>query len=146
MRRLALVAAALLATLALAASGQAHHLKGQGSQGWIRYWGNGTVHLSGRGTLTLKNLSNLQVEMKGEWKSERKIADGAVYTGFSGSVTAVGLGAHVEIRGWDLAIEAKGQGKAWFQGMGSVSLDGGAEQPWPVEQTAHAWLKLRFRR
>jgi hypothetical protein len=138
--------AVLLAAAAVAAlAGAAHVLEGKGTQGWIRYWGNGTVTLSGRGTLTVKNESNLEVTLDGTWGEKKGLADGVVYTHFEGTVKAVGLGAHLEIRGWDLEIHAKGYGKAWFQGMGSTTLDGGPPREWPHEQTHQSWLKLSFR-
>lgn len=136
----------LFAALAVAAlAGGAHVLSGKGPQGWIRYWGNGTVVLSGRGTLTVKNASNLTVTLDGTWGEKETLADGAVYTHFQGSVKAVGMGAHLEIRGWDLEISAKGNGKAWFQGIGTSTLDGGPAREWPHEQTHQSWLKIHFR-
>ncbi len=141
----ALVAAGALALAAAALAGGPHVLKGKGSSGWIKYWGNGTVQLSGRGTLTIKNQSNVTLDVDGTWGETEKITDGVVYTHFKGTVKAVGLGAHVEIRGWDLEIYAKGQGKAHFQGVGTASLDGGPEEPWPQDQTHNGWLKLNFR-
>ena len=141
-RSAATVLGLVLAVAVLA--GGPHVLEAKGSQGWMRYWGDGTVHLSGRGTLTVKNASNVQVTMDGKYGEVQNIADGAVYTHFEGSLTSIGMGGRFELRGWDLAMHCKGKGHAWFQGMGATSVDGGADQPWPSDQLHNKWLKVGF--
>ena len=147
MRGRATMAAALAAaflSLGVAAGGP-HVLSARGTHGWIRYSGEGKVTLSGRGTLVVKNESNLQITLDGTWGHKEKVADGAIYTQFKGTLHSIGPGAHLEIRGWDLALDVKGRGKAWFQGHGTVVLDGAPAQAWPEDQTHNGWLKLKFR-
>jgi hypothetical protein len=137
-------ALALLAfSLCLQSSSSTHTLEAKGGHGWIKFWGDGTAEISGRGTLTIWNQSNQQMEVKGTWGEMNPFPDGATYTHFEGSVRTVGLGIHFELRGWDLALSAKGvRGKAWFRGEGTAAVDGGASEPW----TAHPdkWLKVKY--
>jgi hypothetical protein len=146
--RRAAVGIALFAALLLAASAFAagfHQLSAHGSRGWIRFWGDGTADLRGKGTLTVLNASNCDIKIDGTWENINRSMDGAVYSHFEGSVHCVGLGAHLELRGWNLSIEAKGRGKAWFQGSGVTVLDEGKERSWPDAESAHSWLKIKFR-
>jgi hypothetical protein len=141
-------AVVLLTALLLAAGAYAeayHNLSAHGSRGWIRFWGDGTVDLKGKGTLIVLNASNCTIKMDGTWDKVNRSMDGAEYSHFEGTVHCVGLGTHLEIRGWNLSIEAKGRGKAWFQGSGVTVLDGGQEQRWPDAESGHSWLKIKFR-
>jgi hypothetical protein len=146
--RVSRLLAALLAglfALALTAGSGPHDLAAQGDMGWMKVWGDGTIELSGKGTLTVKNESNLQVTINGTWESAKNISDGTIYNRFEGSLRSVGLGAHFELRGWNLRLAMRGRGKAHFQGYGTASLDGGEAIPWPADQTHNRWLKLTFR-
>lgn len=125
-------------------SGHSHHLIAHGSHGWVRFWGLGKVHLSGRGTLTVKNASNLRLKIDGKHTEEKKLADGFEYRHFQGSVESIGPGAHLELRGWDIKLEINGFGKAYFHGKGSYTLDGNAPVKWP--EKPGAWKKVRFRK
>ena len=137
--------AAALFALALTAGSGPHDVVAQGDQGWIKVWGDGTIELSGKGTLTVKNESNLQMTMDGTWGDVKKIQDGAVYSHFEGTVRSIGLGAHLELRGWHLKLKMRGRGKAHFQGYGTTAVDGGPPEAWPNEQTHNGWLKMKFR-
>lgn len=143
--RLLTALAATLLALGITAGSGPHDLVAQGDMGWMKVWGDGTIEMSGKGTLTVKNESNLQLEMNGTWESVKRIQDGAVYAHFEGSVRSVGLGAHIELRGWNLRLTMRGRGKAHFQGYGTAALDGGPARPWPNDQTHNGWLKLSFR-
>ncbi len=148
MRRLAAVAFCLLLAGAFASFAAAgpHSLRAKGAHGWIKFWasGSGTVRVSGKGSLTVQNVSNLQVKMDGTWGEMQKHPDGATYTHFEGSMECIGIGAHIEIRGWNLELSAKGSGKARFQGEGTVQVDDGPEQAWPNGMTHQGWLKVHF--
>jgi hypothetical protein len=133
----------LMLGLSVAATSPPHTLEAKGSRGWIKFWGDGTVQVSGRGTLTVRNVSNQQIELKGTWEEVKKLADGAVYTHFEGSLHTVGLGVQVELRGWDLALSAKGvRGKVWFRGDGTATLDGSSPEAWPDDPDK--WLKVTY--
>jgi hypothetical protein len=137
------VAAVFLLGLSLAAVSPPHVLEASGSHGWLKFWGDGTAMLSGRGTLTIQNASRQQIEMKGTWEKVDKLPDGATYWSFNGSVHTIGIGAHLELRGWDLSLQAKGPwGKAWFRGEGTVALDGAQAQPWVDHPDK--WLKVKY--
>ncbi len=143
-KRLAIAVVVLLVCLAPLAAGRAHLLIAHGSHGWIRFWGTGKVHLSGRGTLVIKNRSNLFLKIHGKWGKLKKTADGGNYYHFKGSVDSIGPGAHLEIRGWNLGIRVKGFGKAHFRGAGSYTLDGGEPVQW--KDVPGRWTKISFRR
>ena len=145
MKRIILSAFFIIALcVAPLSSSNSHHLTAEGSPGWIRFWGNGTVTLSGKGTLIVKNMSNMRFEVKGEHVESNKIADGFEYRHFEGSVSAVGMGMHMELRGWNLKIDVEGSGKAHFSGKGTYSLDGKAPVKWAEKYGD--WTKIRFRK
>lgn len=128
------------------AEGAPHTISAKGGHGWMKFWsdGPGKVRVAGKGSLTIQNLSRLDLKVDGTWGEKRDLPDGVAYTHFEGSVESVGIGAHIEIRGWNLELSAKGKGKAHFQGEGMVRVDDGAEKAWPGEMTPHGWLKVHF--
>jgi hypothetical protein len=141
------IGAALLALfLALAplAAGQPHRLEASCSRGWIKFWGAGKVHLEGKGSLLIKNASNLQVEVKGTWGQKTDLMDGSQYMHFEGTVDSIGPGAHFEIRGWNLGLSVHGRGRARFRGLGTYRLDDGPEIPWTDDPDK--WTKADFRK
>jgi len=120
-----------------------HTIEAKGGHGWMKFWGDGTSEMSGRGTLTIWNRSNQQMEVKGTWAEMNAFPDGATYTHFEGSVRSLGLGIHVELRGWDLVLAARGvRGKAWFRGEGTAVIDGGLVQLWSSHPDK--WLKVKY--
>lgn len=141
-RTAVLLLSTFLSLLPLAAGGP-HRLEATGSRGWMKFWGEGKVHLEGKGTLLVKNASNLQLDVRGRWGEKFDLMDGAEYRHFEGSVDSIGPGAHLEMRGWNLRLTVVGKGKAHFRGEGTVRLDGGPETPW----TGHPdkWTKVKFR-
>lgn len=133
----------LVLGFALSAASPPHRLEANGSHGWMKFWGDGTVDLSGRGTLTIQNASNQQLDVKGTWGEMEKLADGAQYTHFEGKVHSLGLGIHIELRGWDLALSTRGvRGTAWFRGGGTATLDGDPPQAWADHPDK--WLKVKY--
>lgn len=144
MRGARILAGVFLLGFSLAANPPVHILDAKGAHGWIKYWGDGSVHVSGRGRLTIQNACNQRPEVKGTWGEMQTLADGAEYTHFEGSVDSVGLGMHFEMRGWDLAISAKGRGKAWFRGEGTAAVDSETPRPW--QDDPEKWLKVDFRK
>jgi len=136
------VALTLLPTTAAAP----HTLKAKGAHGWAKFWarGSGSVRVSGKGSLTIENASNLQIKMDGTWGEMKKLPDGFKYTHFEGSAECIGIGAHIEMRGWNLELSAKGNGKAHFQGEGTAQVDDGPEEPWPGDMTHQKWLKVHY--
>ena len=130
----------LFVSLAWASNPDVHTFEANLSRGFIRYWGNGDVHVEGKGTLTIKNLSVVDSDVKGTLGEQKKIADGVVYTHFEGSCDVKGRGAHVEIRGWNLKIKATGQGKAWIKGEGTWKFDDQSGE-WKSDK----WKKFTFR-
>lgn len=142
--RLRVAAAGLLLALAVTAGNpKVHNLEAKGSRGWIKFWGNGEVWLEGRGSLLIKNLSKITLQNQGTWKTEDKKADGVQYFFYEGKVYLVGRGIHVEMRGWDLAITAKGQGEAHLQGDGTFTLDGETGE-WDKRARENKYKKLHF--
>lgn len=141
-RWLASVLAASLA-LSLLSAPTAQRLEAKGSRGWIKFWGDGTVEISGRGSLTIKDASRQTLEIKGKWGEMKKLADGAEYTDFEGKVHSVGMGIFMELRGWDLALSHRGvRGKAKFRGEGTVTLNDAPPQAWVDDP--NEWLKLEY--
>ncbi len=143
--RLLGAAAALAFSLGMVAGGSSHTLVAKGDSGWLKFWGHGTVDISGKGQLIVKNESNGQMTINGTWGEKQDITDSAIYTHFEGSVHSIGPGQHFEMRGWNLSLQVKGFGKAWFQGVGTTTLDGGPEQAWPKDEVHNGWLKVKFR-
>ena len=142
--KLRMAAASLLLALAVSAGNPAvHTFEAKGSRGCIKFWGNGEVRLEGRGSLLIKNLSRLTVKNEGAWKNEDKLADGVQYFFFEGKVALAGRGIHVELRGWDLSISAKGQGEAHLQGDGTYTLDGETGE-WDKRARENKYKKLHF--
>ncbi|MEW5765058.1 MAG: hypothetical protein ACOYXN_08600 [Acidobacteriota bacterium] len=141
-RRLGTAALALALALVSLGAGPAHRFEASGSRGWIKFSGGGRIRLEGKGTLKIRNASNLQLEVQGTWGSLEPVLDGADYYHFQGSVDSVGLGGRFEIRGWDLRLTVHGRGKARFRGEGSCRLDEGQAIPW----TDHPerWTKVDF--
>lgn len=123
-----------------------HTLQAKGAHGWIKFRasGSGSVRASGKGSLTIQNASGLQIKVEGTWGEMQKHPDGVTYTHFEGSVECIGIGADIEIRGWNLELSAKGNGKARFQGEGTTRVDDGPEQAWPGDMTHQKWLKVSF--
>ena len=146
MRRFAATALCILFAAALVpmAKGGPHTAVAKGEFGWIRVWGHGTVNVSGKGTLMLSNVSNVQIKIDGTWGEKTETVDGAEYRHFEGSVHSIGTGQHLEIRGWNLTLDTKGDGKVWLQGRGTISIDGGPDQAWPEDQTHAKWLKVKY--
>lgn len=144
-KRLA-VALLLGAVLVPVAAAAPHTIQAKGAHGWIKFWasGSGSVRVSLKGSLTIENASGLQIKVDGTWGEMKKHPDGVTYTHFEGSVECIGIGAHMEIRGWNLELSAKGNGKAHFQGEGTARVDDGPEQPWPGDMTHQKWLKLHY--
>jgi len=142
-RRLLALGLSLLFGLLPLAAGAPHRLEARGDHGWMKFWGQGKVHLEGKGTLLVKNASNLQMDIRGTWGEKFDLMDGAEYRHFEGSVDCIGPGAHLEMRGWNLRLTVVGKGKAHFRGEGTVRLDDGPERPW----TSHPdkWTKVKFR-
>ncbi len=137
----------LLAVALLPVSAAAPHtLKAKGAHGWVKFWarGSGSVRVSGKGSLTIENASNQQIKLEGTWGEMKKLPDGASYTHFEGSVECIGIGAHIEMRGWNIELSAKGSGKAHFQGEGTAQVDDGPGQPWPGDMTHQRWLKVHY--
>jgi len=136
----AVLALCLMAPFSMA-KGPKHHFEARGSSGVVRYWGNGTVHLEGRGTVKIRNLSKIRIDIDAEYGEVETITDGKIYHHFDGILTASGLGGHLEIRGWDIRLEADGFGKAWVKGReGTWNLDG-ESGTWPEKK----WKKIKFR-
>lgn len=143
-RRLMACAGLLLALATLAGNPKIHEFEAKGSRGWIKYWGNAHVFLEGRGTLTIRNLSYMNIKNDGKWGEEKSLADGIEYTHFEGKVEIIGRGIHVELRGWDLSLKARGQGAAWLQGEGTYTLDD-EKGEWDKRATENKFKKLHFR-
>lgn len=139
-----------LASLALAffpvAAAAPHTLKAKGAHGWVKFWarGSGSVRVAGKGSLTIQNAMNLQIKVDGTWGEMKKLPDGIAYTHFEGSAECIGIGAHIEMRGWNIELSAKGNGKAHFQGEGTAQVDDGPDQPWPGDMTHQRWLKVHY--
>lgn len=144
MRAAARAAVALIAVcLGVAAAAPPHELQADGSHGWIKFWGDGTVRVSGRGTITIMNASRSQFDVKGSWSEVDQHADGATYKKFEGSLSSIGIGTHVELRGWDLSLYHKGpRGKIWCRGEGTLVLDGSEPKAW-VDHP-EKWLKVKY--
>ncbi len=143
-RRLGTALLALALALSSLGSGQPHRLEASCSRGWIKFWGGGKVHLEGKGTLLIKNASNLHVDVKGTWGRKTDLLDGTQYMYFEGTVDSVGPGAHLEIRGWNLRITVHGRGKAHFRGLGAYRLNDGPEVPWT--DNPDKWTKVEFKK
>jgi hypothetical protein len=148
-RRLSLASGAALAILlasAILASGpDIHELSVRGSHGWLKFKGIGKIHLEGRGTLVVKNVSNMNLDLQGTWDRIDPQADGATYWGFKGSLDAYGTGINVDLRGWDQVMTFRGrEGRAWMRGEGTYSLDGGPDLPWVDHPDK--WAKVTFGR
>lgn len=124
------------------AAGRAHRFEASGPRGWIKFSGGGKVHLEGKGTLKIRNASNLRLEVRGTWGSMEPVLDGMDYYQFEGSVDSVGLGGRFEIRGWNLRLTVHGRGEARFRGEGLCRLDEGQAIPW----TDHPerWTRVDF--
>ena len=142
---LGLILLLALSLLPVSAAGP-YAIKAKGAHGWIKFWarGSGSVRMSGKGSLTIQNAMNLQIKIDGTWGEMKKLTDGVTYTHFEGSVECIGIGAHMEFRGWNLELSAKGNGKAHFQGEGTVQVGDGPEQPWPGDMTHQGWLKVHY--
>ncbi|MEJ2368538.1 MAG: hypothetical protein P8Z49_09395 [Acidobacteriota bacterium] len=138
-----LVATFVVVSLLAFARPKPHSFSASGGHGWIRYWGTGKGVVSGEGTLTIRNISRMNMKMDGTWGEKQWVTDGGVYKHFKGKVTLAGLGIHVEIRGWNLSVKGEGFGKAHCQGEGTYQLDDEA----PVQWKPHPfWVKVKFRR
>jgi hypothetical protein len=134
----------LIAMATLAGNPKVYIFEAKGPRGWIKFWGNAEVELEGRGSLVIKNLSYMNVKNEGKWGEEKSLADGVQYSHFEGKVKIIGRGIHVELRGWDLSIVAKGQGEAHLQGEGTYSLND-EKGEWDKRVAQNKFKKLHFR-
>ncbi len=133
----------LLFTLLVISGARAHTYEASAEAGEIRFWGDGTVNIEGKGTLTVKNLNNLRIEVDAEHGEVEKIVDGRIYHHFEGKFTSIGKGGHLEIRGWNIKLHARGRGKGWVRGETAVwSLD---EESGKAPANKEKWKKLKFR-
>lgn len=144
MRRLAAAAMLLAAFAALAGNPAIHNLEAKGARGWIKFWGAGEVWLEGRGSLLIKNYSSMNIKNEGKWERVNDLMDGKQYYNFEGKLYLQGRGIHVELRGWDLGIQTKGQGEAHLQGEGTYTLDGESGQ-WDNRARENRFKKLHFK-
>jgi len=132
----------LFLSLGAITESRAHHFEASAPAGELRFWGDGTCIVEGRGTLFIRNLNNLRVEIEAEYGEVETITDGNIYHHFEGTMTVRGKGGHVEIRGWDLKMSVTGKGKAWVRGeVGNWTLDGEGGGFPPKKK----WKKIYFR-
>ena len=114
--------------------------------GSIEAEGSGTATLIGRGEifielqedpegrahLVIHDAANKDVTLNGQgtkyWRGDHLYVDGLV-----GTATIAGEGLVVGVTGHPLYLYAEGSGRVSLAGVGTYSVNGGEEQPWPTE-------------
>jgi hypothetical protein len=129
---LVVVMGLLVVPTAAAQAPDAHHLVADGD-GLAMLLGNGTIDLSGNGTLWVKAPEEATVEVTGYGEKEVFPDGWQQYAGFHGTAHIEGRRVRVIVAGVDLHLEAAGRGRAFLWGHGTHQL-GDESGRWGVDR------------
>ncbi len=122
---LSLLAALLLPTIALAASG--------GGEGTLIAWGSGKGVVQGNGTISIAGNGNLWIRddagdayiyVSGEGEKQEHPNGWIHYEGFDGRATITGSDVTVVIAGYQIRMYARGSGRFALRGAGGYRTTG----------------------